>query len=138
MVCGSGIRYTRPMGLFWKDIEIQAGMLLEVEDRFFSPSPGEGVQQLPPGTKVQWKIIDIRKKKTGEAYYETSSGRTYSLSVVMRRSRLRKKESAGELLQIPACTDYLAVEVFHQGTSTGLRCFSLDMLSRLRAVKILQ
>jgi hypothetical protein len=119
------------MELFWKDIKIKPGMTLEVEEfnDAASNEPGKPV-------RVRWKIIDIKPNPHQHAYYEVGTGKTYTLESVMKKRKLFKKHSSGELIQIPPSSDFLVVQRYHDGDAAGKHCYSVDLLSHIRNVKI--
>lgn len=121
------------MGLYWKDIEITPGMILEVEEENYEVLDESGRR-----ARIIWKILAIRERTGDEAFYAVDTGRTYSLRKALKNRRLLRKKDEGTLVQIPACTDYLVVEEFHNGTTAFKRCYSVDMLGLIRNMKIIE
>ena len=119
------------MEIYWKNRKIEAGTLLQVEERGSEVLDEDGRPVV-----VTWRILEIRSRGEGDDYYEPKSGKTYSMQKVMKRRRLRKKKLAGQLVAIPACSDYLVLREYRGGEDAGLRCFSVDMLGLLWDVKV--
>lgn len=119
------------MSLFWNDTEILPGMLLEVEEFNSELSLLDDT-----AVQVRWKILELKSKGKNEAFYEPGTGKSYSIRKVMKSRSLLRRQAAGKILQIPACTDYLVVQEYHDGKIAGMRCYSLDMLDQIRRVKI--
>ena len=120
------------MELYWKDTRIEPGMRLRVVEHGNDVIRSDGRR-----AKVTWDILDIRSREEGEHYYEVSTGKRYTLKKVMRSGKLRKKSQSGDLINIPASSDYLVVRESHDGEQAEYRCFSVDMLGLLRYVEIL-
>lgn len=118
--------------LYWKNTKIEAGTLLQVEER-----GNEVLDEYGRSAVVTWKILEIRSRGEGDDYYDPEAGKTYSMQKVMKRRRLRKKNLAGELLSVPACSDYLVLREYHNRKDAGMRCFSVDMLGLLWDVRVL-
>ncbi|MFP4564220.1 MAG: hypothetical protein ACLFRY_13030 [Spirochaetia bacterium] len=121
------------MGLYWKDIEITPGMILEVEEENYEVFTEDGRR-----ARIAWKILALRERTGNDAYYDTDTGRTYALRKVMKSRGLLRKRDTGSLVQIPACTDYLVVEEFHDGKPAFTRCYSVDMLGLIRDMRIVE
>ena len=119
------------MGLYWKDIEITPGMILEVDEENYEVFDETGRR-----ARIAWKILALLHRSGDEAYYDTATGKTFSLRKAMNSRRLLRKRNTGILVQIPACTDYLVVEEFHDGASAFKRCYSVDMLGLIRDMRI--
>src|SRR6056297_371748 len=119
------------MGLFWNDIEIVPGMLLEVDEFNYEVLDDEGRR-----AQVVWKILALDTKGRDEAYYEPSTGRKFSMKKVMKSRRLLRRLDIGDLIQIPACTDFLVVQEYHNRKPALMRCYSLDMLGNIRDIRI--
>jgi len=123
--------YSQAMGLFWNDIEIVPGMLLEVDEFNYEVLDDEGRR-----AQVVWKILALETKGRDEAYYQPSTGRKFSMQKVMKSRKLLKKLDLGELIQIPACTDFLVLQEYHNSKPVLMRCYSLDMLGNIRDIRI--
>jgi len=119
------------MALYWQDTEITPGMLLEVEELNYEVRNSSGGR-----ARVVWKICALEQKKGDEAYYEPASGKKYSIKKVMKRSALSAKLESGALIQIPASTDFLVVQEYHDGVPAFKRCYSLDMLATIRSIRV--
>lgn len=120
------------MGLYWKDIEITPGMTLEVEEENYEVFTDDGRR-----ARIAWTILALRARAGNDAFYDTDTGRTYTLRKIMKSRRLLRKKDEGTLVQIPACTDYLVVEELHDGKPAFKRCCSVDMLGLIRNMRIL-
>jgi hypothetical protein len=121
------------MGLYWKDIEITPGMTLEVVEENYEVFTEDGRR-----ARITWRILALRERAGNDAFYDTETGKTFSLRKVMKNRRLLRKKDEGILVQIPACTDYLVVEEFHDDKPAFKRCYSVDMLGLIRDMRILQ
>ncbi|HDQ14981.1 MAG TPA: hypothetical protein ENN41_09245 [Sediminispirochaeta sp.] len=121
------------MGLYVHGVELHPGMRLQIDERGDELRPGRYESRDP----VVWELVALRSRKADEAYYEVASGRTYSLAQVMRRAKLQRKEASGDLVQLPAGSDYLVVREYQSGRLLGHRCYSVDMLAQIREIKIL-
>lgn len=119
------------MALYWQDTEIKPGMLLEVDEHNYEVRNERGRR-----ARVIWKILALESKQHDEAYYESATGKKFSMKKVMKNRRLAAKLQAGTLIQIPACTDFLVVQEYHDGTAALMRCYSLDMLGNIRDFRI--
>ena len=113
------------MELYWKDLRIEPGMTVEVEEN----------DDAAHRKKVIWKIIDIAENTNQHAYYELGSGNTYALESVMKKRKLRKKQASGTLIQIPPSSDFLVVRRYHDGEEMGYFCYSVDLLNRVRNIR---
>ena len=121
------------MGLYWNGIEITAGMVLEVEEYNYEVRNSSGGR-----ARVLWKVLGLDSKQGAEAYYEPATGKKYSMKKVLRRRALAEKLRSGEVVQLPACSDFLVVEEFHDGKPAFKRCYSLDMLANIRSIRIVE
>jgi len=119
------------MGLFWNDIEIVPGMLLEVDEFNYEVLDDEGHR-----AQVVWKILALDTKGRDEAYYQPSTGRKFPMKKVMKSRKLLRQLDNGDLIQIPACTDFLVVQEYHNRKPVLKRCYSLDMLGNIRDIKM--
>ena len=119
------------MSLYWKDIEIVPGMLLEVDQLHQEVFNSEG-----RAVNIRWKILSFGIRTRDEAYLNHSSGKKYPLKKVIKSKRLQAKLAREELLQLPACTDFMLVQEFHDGESAYKRCYNLDMLATVRNIKV--
>ena len=119
------------MGLYWKDIEILPGMLLDVElfHQDAADSAGKPVS-------IRWEILAFDTRKEGDAYYEHATGKKYSLERVLKSRRLQAKLNRSELLQLPAGTDFMVVQEYHDGEAVYKRCYNLDTLANVRNIRI--
>ena len=121
------------MELYWKDTPIRPGVKLRVVEQGNEIINADGRM-----AKVTWEILDIRSREEGEHYYEVSTGKRYTMRKVMRSGKLQKRAQSGNLVNIPASSDYLVVKESHDDVTAGYRCFSVDMLGLLRYVEILE
>ncbi len=119
------------MALYWQDTEIRPGMLLEIDEFNYEVRNESGRR-----ARVVWEIIALDAKKRDEAYYEPATGKKFAMKKVMKSRKLAAKLQAGTLVQIPACTDFLVVREYHDGTAALMRCYSLDMLANIRDFRI--
>ena len=119
------------MALYWQDTEIKSGMLLEIDEFNYQVLNERGRR-----ARVVWKVLALESKQRDEAYYETATGKKFSMRKVMKNRRLTAKLQEGRLIQIPACTDFLVVQEFHDGSAACMRCYSLDMLGNIRDFRI--
>ncbi len=117
------------MSLYWKDIEIIPGMLLDVE---FLRHEAYGKDGEP--LAVQWKILYFGSRDSIDAYIEYSSGKKYPLQKVLKKKRLQSKIEQGELLQLPSGTEFMIVQELHGGKEVFKRCYNLDMLHMIRNI----
>ena len=106
-------------------------MLLEVDEFNYEVRNDSGRR-----AKVVWEIIALDSKQRDEAYYEPDTGKKFQMKKVMKSRKLAAKLQAGTLIQIPACTDFLVVREYHDGTAALMRCYSLDMLANIRDFRI--
>jgi len=120
------------MDLYWKDIEIRPGMFIEVKENDYLIINAEGRY-----AQVVWEILKLDSRKNNDAYYDTDSGKSYSMMKVMKNRRLQAKLDRGSIIQIPACTDFLLVQEYHDGTPACKRCYSLDMLANINEFRII-
>jgi hypothetical protein len=118
------------MELYWKGLRIGPGSRLRVEERGGAAGSGGGRNPV-----VTWHVLDIRSRGEGEDYYDPERGTAYSMRALLRSRKLQRRRDAGQLADIPACTDYLVVREYRDGELSGLRCFSLDMLGSLWDVR---
>jgi hypothetical protein len=113
------------MELYWKNLRIEPGITVEVDENDDALSR----------KRVVWKIIDIAANTKQHAFYELGSGRTYPLESVMKKRKLQKKQASGTLIQIPPSSDFLVVQRYHDGEEIGYFCYSVDLLSRIRDIR---
>jgi hypothetical protein len=119
------------MSLYWKDLEIVPGMLLAVE-----PYQIEIYNTAGRPAAIRWKILSFDSRKSDEAYLEYSTGKKYPLKRVIKKRKLQAKLSRAELLQIPACSDFMVVQEYHDGKEVYKRCYNLDMLGTVRNIRV--
>lgn len=124
-------RYNNPMSLYWKDIEIVPGMLIEVDPYHHEVFNTAG---LPAG--IWWKILSFESRNSDEAYIDLASGKKYPLKKVIKNRRLQAKLNREELLQMPAGSDFMIVEEYHDGKVVYKRCYNLDMLATVRNIRV--
>ena len=108
-------------------------MILEVDEENYEVFDETGRR-----ARIAWKILAIRERTGDEAFYDTHTGKTFSLRKVMKNRRLSRKQDERTLIQIPACTDYLVIEEFHNGSPAFKRCYSVDMLGLIRNMRIVE
>ncbi len=120
------------MGLYWKDLEILPGMLLEVE----LVRPDAFDEEGRP-LRLTWQILDFGIRLPDDAYLLYKTGKKFPLKKVVKSRRLQSLIEKGQLLQLPAGTDYMVVEEGHNGTSAGKKCCNLDMLAAVRSIRVL-
>jgi len=118
------------MSLYWKDLEIVPGMLLEVDQYQHEAFDSSG-KPVP----VTWKILAFDSRKSNETYYNFTTGKKYSLEKVMKSRKLQAKLNL-DILQIPACSDFMIVQEYHGGKEVYKRCYSLDMLGTVRSIRL--
>ena len=123
-------RYTSRMGLYWKDLEILPGMLLEVELYHHDATDSAGNP-----VSIRWEILAFDTRKEGDAYFEHATGKKYPLKRVLKSRRLQGKLKRAELLQLPAGSDFMVVEEYHDGKAVFKRCYNLDMLAAVRNIR---
>ncbi len=87
---------------------------------------------------LRWKVISFHSRRNNDAYIEYPKGKMYPLKKVIKSRRLQSKLSTGSLLHIPAGTDFMIVQEYHDGDEAVKRCFSLDMLSTVRHIRIIE
>ena len=121
------------MGLYWKDIEIIPGMLLDM-DFLHHEAFNEDGHAMP----VRWRIFSFGVRGGNEAYIDFASGKKYPMEKVVKKRRLQKKLERAEILQLPSGSDFMIVEEFHGGESMGKRCYNLDMLQSVRNIRVVQ
>ncbi len=121
------------MELYWKNKRIAAGTMIEVRERGNELTDSEGrlIRRI-------WEILEIRVREEDEAYYEPLKRKTYTMRQVMGKRRLRGRQEAGKLVQIPASSEYLVVKEHQNDRFVGFRCFSLDMLGLLTEVRFIE
>jgi len=119
------------MGLYWKDIEILPGMLLDVElyHHDVTDSAGNPVA-------IRWKILSFGTRKEGEAYYDYATGKKYTLQRVLKSRRLQVKLNRSEILQLPTGSEFMVVQEYHGDEDVFKRCYSLDMLGIVRNIRL--
>lgn len=132
-ICAKTVYNPLDMALYWQDTEIKPGMLLEVDEHNYEVRNRHGRR-----ARVVWKILALESKQRDEAYYETDTGKQFTMKKVMKNRKLAAKLQTGTLIQIPACTDFLVVQEFHDGSAALLRCYSLDMLGNIRDFRIVE
>ncbi len=121
------------MELYWKDMRLVPGTLLRIEERGNDIFDETGVP-----VEIRWRILEIRARGEGEDYLDPYTGKSFSLRKVLKRRKLQRKREQGELVDVPASSDYLLLRVYHNGASVGYRCFSIDMLGILYRVEIVE
>ncbi len=129
---GKDVGYNAHMSLYWKELEILPGMLLEVEmlrpdifnDAGFSVS-------------LRWRVLSFHRRGCHDAYIEYPKGKMYPLKKVVKSRGLQKKLTAGTLLQIPAGTDFMVVQEYQDGEEWAKKCFSLDMLGTVGQIRVI-
>lgn len=119
------------MKLYWKNIEIRPGMTLAVVEQNY-----EVLNNYGNPARIVWKILDIKTRNSDEDFYEPKKDKTYPLKKVMNNRRLSRRKSAGEIIHIPPCINYLVVEEYHDGIYAFMRCYNVDMLELIRHVEI--
>ena len=87
---------------------------------------------------MPWRSPSIPSRRKAEDYYEPGAGKCHSVEELMRRKKLQRKMEAGELVQIPASSDYLVLREYHDDRFAGFRCYSVDMLGLLRDVEVIE
>lgn len=125
--------YTPVMSLYWRDVEIKPGMLLAVD--LYRP---EVYNSAGRPTGIRWKILSFESRDSDDAYYDYLTGKKYSLKKVIKNKRLQARLSRNQLLQIPACIEFMAVQEFHDGLEAYKRCYNLDMLATVRNIRIIE
>ncbi len=108
-------------------------MWLEVEEYNYEVRNAYGGR-----ARILWKIEGLDSKHGDEAYYEPATGKKYSMKKVLRRRKHAEKLRSGELIQLPACSDFLVVQEYHDGNPAYKRCYSLDMLANIRSIRIVE
>ena len=125
--------YNLTMGLYWKDIEIVPGMLLEMDMLHNEVFNSDG-EALP----IRWRILSFDSRKSDDAYIDYNTGRKYPMAKVIKKRRLQALLERNILLQLPAGSDFMIVEEFHGGETAGLRCYNLDMLQTVRNIRVVE
>lgn len=120
------------MGLYWKDLEILPGMLLEVE----LVRPDAFDEEGRP-VRLTWRIFGFGTRLPDDAYLLYKNGKKYPLKKVVKSRHLQSLIGRGQLLQLPSGTDYMVVEEAHNGSSAGMKCCNLDMLATVRSIRVL-
>lgn len=118
------------MGLYWKDLEILPGMLLDVELYHHDVTDSSGNP-----ASIRWEILAFDKRKEGDSYFEYATGKKYTLKRVLRSGRLQGKLKRAELLQLAAGSDFMVVREFHNGEAVFQRCYNLDTLANVRNIR---
>ena len=121
------------MSLYWKDIEIKPGMLLEMDFIHHEAFNSDGL-----AVKIQWRVLSFGTRSSNDAYIDYISGKKYPMDRVVKKRRLQSKLERAELLQLPAGTDFMIVQEFHDGEETFKRCCNLDMLQTVRNIKVIE
>ncbi len=120
------------MGLYWKNIEIIPGMRLSVDllHNEFVNDDGFAVA-------VEWEILSFGTRSQDEAYIDFAGGKKYPMEKVVKKKRLQARLERGELLQLPAGSEFMIVQEYHDGSAVFKRCYNLDMLQTVRSLKVL-
>jgi len=126
-------QYNQFMGLYWKELEIVCGMLLELDLYHHEVINSEG-----KFANIMWKVISFGSRKNDEAYLEYSNGKKYPIKKVIKNKRLQGKLNRKELLHIPACSDFMVVQEYHDGKEVLKRCYNLDMMGAIRNIRIIE
>lgn len=121
------------MGLFWKDLEIIPGMLLEVDLLHHEVFNSDGAR-----VSTRWKILSFDSRTSEETYLDYSSGKKYPMKKVIKNRKLRAKLQRAELLQLPSGSNFMVVQVLHNGIEVFKRCYNLDMLGIVRNLRVLE
>ncbi|HAK46161.1 MAG TPA: hypothetical protein DCO79_09635 [Spirochaeta sp.] len=120
------------MGLYWRDIEIVPGMLLEVDLLHHEAFSEDGT-----AVGIRWKILSFGSRKADEAYIDYASGKKYPISKVIKKRKLQARLERGELLQLPAGSEFMVVQEYHDGEAVCKRCYNLDMLQTVRNIRVI-
>lgn len=121
------------MSLYWKELEIVPGMLLDVD-----LLNHEVFNEAGKPVVIRWKILSFGNRKNDDAYMDYSTGKKYPLAKVVKKRRLQAKLNSGELLQLPPGSEFMVVLEFHDGDEAGKRCYSLDMLQTVRNISVVE
>lgn len=119
------------MSLYWKDFEIVPGMVLAVD-----PFQQEIFNNIGKPVVIWWEILSFESRNSDEAYFDYSTGKKYSLEKVIKKKKLQTKLANNELLQLPACSDFMVVHEYHDEVKVYKRCYNLDMLGTLRNIRL--
>ena len=87
---------------------------------------------------MKCKILSFGSRKSDDAYIDYSSGKQYPLEKVLKKRKLQNKLKEGELLQMPAGSDFMVVQEYHDGNEIYKRCCNLDMLATVRNIRIVE
>ncbi len=123
--------YNNCMSLYWRDIEIVPGMMLDVDFLHHEVFNKKGEL-----VRIMWKILFFDSRTGDDAYIDFSSGRKYPMEKVVRKKSLQKKLGREELLQLPSGTDFMVVQEYHDGEAAFKRCYNLDMLHDIRNIRV--
>ena len=121
------------MSLYWKDIEIIPGMLLEMD--FIHH---EAFNDCGEPVRVRWKIISFGSREPDDAYLDCTTGKKYPMQKVLKKKKLQSKLQREELLQLPSGSDFMVVQEFHDGEKVFKRCCNLDMLQTVRNIRVVE
>lgn len=86
---------------------------------------------------ISWKILSFGSRSEDDAYLDWNTGRKHSMKKVIKNRRLRQKLNRLELLQLPAGSEYMLVQEFHDGKEVFKRCYNLDMLQSVRNIRVI-
>ncbi len=125
--------YNNCMSLYWKNIEIVPGMMLDVDMLHHEAFNSRGAP-----VRIRWKILSFGSRTGDDAYIDYTSGKKYPMKQVVRKKRLQKKLEREELLQLPAGSDFLVVQEYHDGEAVYKRCYNLDMLQTVREMWVVE
>lgn len=120
------------MELYWNETLLKPGMLIQVDERNYQVLNAEGRR-----AQVVWEILGLDTKTGDAAYYDPDSKKSYSMRKVMKSRRLQVRLEQGSIIQIPACTDFLVVQEYHDGAAACKRCYSVDMLANINDFRII-
>ncbi|MBI9106392.1 MAG: hypothetical protein JEZ04_06555 [Spirochaetales bacterium] len=118
------------MSLYWKDLEIVPGMMLAVDQY-----QHEAFDSAGNPVAVMWKILSFGSRTSNEAYLDYSTGKKYPLEKVIKKKKLQARLNR-DILQLPACSDFMVVQEYHDGKEVYKRCYNLDMLVTVRNIRV--
>lgn len=107
------------------------GMVLEV-DQFQQ----EAFDNSGKPVVIWWKILSFGSRNSDEAYLDYSTGKKYTLKKVIKNKKLQARLNRADLLQLPACRDFMVVQEYHDGKEVYKRCYNLDMLASVRNIRV--
>ena len=123
--------YNILMSLYWKNIEIVPGMMLDVDLLHHEVFNDNGSP-----VRIRWKILSFGSRTGDDAYIEYSSGRKYPVKMVVKKKKLQRKLEREELLQLPSGSDFMIVQEYHDGEAVYKRCYNLDLLQAVREIRV--